>query len=81
MVIRFTRENDMTYFSTLNAALASENLVDLWPLGSNIPYGETVRHLVEVGTYGKTNKPEYRLISVYRNNEGRYETPTHYSTK
>ena len=69
------------WFDTLNDALASEHLIDLWPLGSNINYGETVDHLVEVGTYGKTNKVEYRKISVYRDQNGRYERPVHYSTK
>lgn len=29
------------YFETLNAALEAEGLVDSWPLGVNINYGET----------------------------------------
>lgn len=57
------------WFETLNDALESENLIELWPLGSNIQYGETVHHIVN-----------NRLISVYRNEKGQYERPVHYST-
>jgi hypothetical protein len=56
------------WFETLNAALESEGLVDQWPLGTNISYGQTVR--VETDT---------RLISVTRENDGRYERPVHYA--
>lgn len=56
------------YFDTLNQALESEGLVDQWTTGTNINYGETVQ--VNTGE---------RLISVYRNNNGRYERPVHYS--
>lgn len=58
------------YFETLNSALESEGLVDLWPLGESISYGETKRILTED-----------RLISVYRSDSGRYERPVHYKTK
>lgn len=62
------------FFETLNQALESENLVKLWPVGSNINYGETIQHIVE-------NGDETRLISVYRDNvNGRYERPVHYRT-
>jgi hypothetical protein len=56
------------YFDTLNQALESEGLVDQWTTGTNISYGETVQ--VNTGE---------RLISVYRNSNGRYERPVHYS--
>jgi hypothetical protein len=56
------------YFDTLNQALESEGLVDQWTTGTNINYGETVQ--VNTGE---------RLISVYRNSNGRYERPVHYS--
>jgi hypothetical protein len=56
------------YFDTLNQALESEGLVDQWITGTNINYGETVQ--VNTGE---------RLISVYRNNNGRYERPVHYA--
>lgn len=55
------------WFSTLNQSLESENLINYWPLGLNISYGETVR----IVTDG-------RLISVTRENDGRYERPVHY---
>ena len=55
------------WFNTLNEALTAENLIELWPLGSNINYGETVQHIVDG-----------RLISVYRETDGRYERPIHY---
>lgn len=55
------------WFPTLNAALASEGLVDLWPLGTNISYGQTVRVTTD-----------NRLISVTRETDGCYERPIHY---
>lgn len=61
------------FFPTLNEALDSEGLVDFWVLGSNINYGETVQHLVDMGDH-------IHLISVYRDDKGRYERPVHYST-
>jgi hypothetical protein len=58
------------FFETLNEALASEGLIDLWPLGINIPYGCSHRFVTECG----------KLIAVYRETNGRYERPIHYST-
>ncbi len=69
------------WFATLNDALESEGLVELWPLGSNIKYGETVQHVVATGFYrGKRQTPVRRLISVYRNELGSYERPVTYLT-
>ncbi len=69
------------WFPTLNAALDAEGLIDLWPLGLNIGYEETVRHLADTGeTHGKRQKPVYRAISIYRNENGMYERPVHYAT-
>lgn len=62
------REVKQNWFDTLNQALESEGLVDLWPMGTNISYGENVR----VHT-------EFKFISVYRETDGRYERPIHYS--
>ena len=61
------------WFETLNQALESEGLVDMWPLGSNVGYGENVRHHVQDGD-------KIRLVSVYRETDGRYERPVHYLT-
>lgn len=58
------------FFPTLNESLESEGLVEQWPLGSNINYGDTVRHIVD-----------NTLISVYRDERGMYERPIHYSIK
>ena len=70
------------YFPTLNDALDAEGLTALWPCGSNIQYGQTVRHVVETGeTYGKRNEPCLHVISVYRDERGMYERPVHYSTR
>lgn len=63
-----TRQSKQNWFPTLNAALESEGLVDQWPLGTNINYGQTVR----VST-------DTRLISVTRETDGRYERPVHYA--
>lgn len=57
------------FFNSLNESLESEGLVEKWPLGSNIGYGETVRHIVDD-----------ILISVYRDERGMYERPIHYKT-
>jgi len=56
------------FFPTLNESLESEGLVEKWPIGSNINYGDTVRHITDDGT----------LISVYRDERGMYERPIHY---
>jgi hypothetical protein len=57
------------WFPTLNAALDSENLTHLWPLGANVNYGETIG-LAAAG----------RWLSIYRDEQGRYERPVHYAT-
>lgn len=66
------------WFETLNASLESENLVDLWPMGLNISYGENVRFTVEISPAIGRKKAKYRLISVYRNDNGMYERPVSY---
>lgn len=58
----------INYFDTLNDALNSENLIDLWNINININYSETVQ--INTGE---------RLISIYRNGNGRYERPVHYA--
>lgn len=58
------------WFPTLNEALDSEGLTEMWPLGVNLAYGETVG-LASGG----------RWISVTRDDAGRYERPIHYVTK
>jgi hypothetical protein len=65
--------NQHNWFETLNSSLESENLIDLWPIGSNINYNQTVQHIVADDQF-------YRLISVYRDNNGRYERPISYIT-
>jgi len=62
------------WFPTLNEALEAEDLVELWPLGENINYGETSRQFVPDGKY-------LRMISVYRDERGMYERPVHYMTQ
>ena len=58
------------YFDTLNAALDSENLIDIWPVTASVPYGATVA-LANAG----------RWISIYRDGvTGLYERPVHYAT-
>ena len=58
------------WFATLNDALDSEALTEMWPLGINVPYDTTVG-LASSG----------RWISVTRDSAGRYERPVHYVTK
>jgi hypothetical protein len=59
------------WFETLNQALESEKLVDVWPLGLNINYGESVRFTTDNGIH----------VSVFRETDGRYERPIHYSVR
>ena len=70
-------------FPTLNQALVAghPDCLALWPLGSNVAYGETVRHLIETGdVYGRGKLPVCRLISVYRDERGFYEEAITYLT-
>ena len=61
------------WFPTLNDALESEGLIELWTTGVNLQYGETRGITAEDGTrYG-------HFISVYRDERGLYERPVHYS--
>lgn len=72
-------------FPTLNQALAAsgpECLV-LWPLGSNVAYNETVRHVVPTGVTlyrGRRPYEQMRVISVYRDERGLYEEAITYLT-
>lgn len=58
------------WFPTLNAALEAEDLIDRWPLGLNVAYGQNVGF----ATGG-------RWVSIYRDEQGRYERPVHYATQ
>ena len=61
-------------YQTLNEALDSVNLIDAWDITyPAIDHGETRRWTWDDGSrYG-------RLISVYRDEKGLYETPVHYA--
>ena len=48
----------------------AENIADMWD-GTPLNYGETIRKHVE-------HEGRVHLISVYRNDRGRYERPVHY---
>lgn len=58
------------WFPTLNDALEAEGLVELWPLGCNVSYNQTV--CLALGG---------RWVVVHRDNRGMYERPIHYATK
>jgi len=63
------------WFNTLSEALDSEGLLDTWDgiVMEAIAYGENRRYHVEDGTrYG-------RAVSIYRESNGMYERPVHYS--
>ena len=69
MAVQISKQN---WFDTLNAALESEGLVDMWEFGLNINYGQTVSMTAEDGTkYG-------HYITIYRSDTGSYERPVHY---
>lgn len=60
------------YFETLNAALDSEGLIESWPFGKSLQYGETFSYTFDDGSrYG-------RYVSIYRDTNGRYERPVSY---
>lgn len=56
------------WFDTLNQALESEDLVDKWPLGLNIGYGE----------HARVDTDDNIHISIFRETNGMYERPIHY---
>ena len=59
------------YFPTLNDALDAESLVDAWPLGEHVQYGQTV-------AFARAG----RWISVFRDGvTGLYERPVYYATQ
>lgn len=62
-----------SWFNTLNDALISENLLEAWDcLAPPINYGQTRSWTWNDGTkYG-------HYISIYRNDNGKYERPVHY---
>ena len=61
------------WFDTLNAALESEDLLESWDCTSPaIGYGETRSWTWQDGTrYG-------HYVTIYRDEQGRYERPVHY---
>jgi hypothetical protein len=60
------------FFPTLNDALASEDLIDSWPISKSLTYGETFGYTFEDGSrHG-------RYVSIYRDEKGLYERPIHY---
>ena len=62
------------YFNTLNDALHSENLIDSWDSSFHpIQYGET-----RAWTYDNGSRHGH-YVSIYRDNNGRYERPVHYN--
>lgn len=66
--------NKSNWFSTLNEALASENLMEAWDAATfgGIGYGQTKTWTWQDGSkYG-------RYISIFRDNNGMYERPVHY---
>lgn len=62
----------MNWFKTLSEALESEGLEEVWDAG-HIGYDQTktMTHL-DGSKYG-------HFISIYRNEQGLYERPVHYS--
>ena len=67
---RFFNLRHASYFETLNDSLESEGLLEIFPVDTTVAYGETIRVIAKGAI----------LISIYRDNKGRYERPVHYST-
>ena len=75
-----TQESDYkrNWFYSLNDALVSENLMHTWSISyGGLAYGETKRYYYEEvdGDLKST-----RVVIMYRDENGRYERPTHYKT-
>ena len=62
------------WFETLNAALDAENLVESFPFGSSISYGQNFSY-----NYIDPETNKERHVSIFRNTDGRYERPIHYN--
>lgn len=62
------------WFETLSSALNAEGLIDAWGIQMEaLNYGEHRRWVWDDGSrHG-------RLISIYRETDGRYERPVHYA--
>lgn len=62
------------WFNTLNEALESEGLLDTWEIHfPPIYYGQSFSYRYKDGSkWG-------RYVSIYRDDEGRYERPIHYA--
>jgi hypothetical protein len=62
------------WFDTLNDALSAEGIINTWDISySPIGYGETYSYTYNDGTkYG-------HFVSIYRDENGRYERPIHYA--
>jgi hypothetical protein len=71
MLIDMVRNCKQNWFETLNESLESEGLVEEWPLGYCLSYGEHGVVTTEGGVH----------ISVYRETDGRYERPVHYKVR
>ena len=73
MATRSSAPAKQNWFNTLNEALISEDLLEAWDLNfAPIQYGQTFSWIWDDGTkYG-------RFISIYRNENGRYERPITY---
>jgi hypothetical protein len=56
------------WFETLNAALEAEGLIEAWDISFDpISYGQNFRW-----------SHDGKQISIFRENDGRYERPIHY---
>ena len=64
----------MALYNTLNDALESVNLVHTWDMSySPIGYNQYFSYTFDDGSkYGY-------YVAIYRNEDGKYETPVHYS--
>jgi len=69
------------WFDTLNEALESENLLETWDIHYlPIQYGETRSYAWDIPQSGKPRPYTSTIyISIYRNEQGKYERPIHYS--
>lgn len=64
-------QHKQNWFNTLSEALEAENISHMWDMRP-IAYGQTLSLTYDDGTkYG-------HLVSVYRDETGRYERPIHY---
>jgi hypothetical protein len=66
MQLNYHYQGAPTWFQTLNDALKSEGLLDVWPVGVTIDFNQSI--CIHSGAY---------IITMFRDSTGRYQRPNY----